>query len=75
MQRPEDNIKEKFMAIHSDAGKPVSKENLTDIAELVSCYYQVTPDVRLRNSLTMRMVTRPPGVNEMGIPLPTHTTK
>ncbi len=24
------------MAIHPDAGKPVAKENLTDIAELIS---------------------------------------
>jgi len=33
------------MAIHPDAGKPVARENLTDIAELISCYYQSTPDV------------------------------
>jgi phosphoglucomutase len=33
------------MAIHPDAGQPVARENLTDIAELISCYYQSTPDV------------------------------
>ena len=33
------------MAIHPDAGKPVAKKNLTDAAELISLYYQVTPDV------------------------------
>ena len=33
------------MAIHPDAGRPVAKENLTDIAELISLYYQSTPDV------------------------------
>ncbi|MEN7972340.1 MAG: phosphoglucomutase (alpha-D-glucose-1,6-bisphosphate-dependent) [Verrucomicrobiota bacterium] len=33
------------MAIHPDAGKPVAKENLTDIAELVSLYYETQPDV------------------------------
>ena len=34
------------MAIHPDAGRPVEREKLTDIAELVSCYYQFTPDVK-----------------------------
>ncbi len=33
------------MAIHPDAGKPVAKENLVDIAELVSLYYEMQPDV------------------------------
>jgi len=33
------------MAIHPDAGKPVSKKNLTDIAELISLYYETQPDV------------------------------
>ncbi len=33
------------MAIHPNAGKPVSKENLTDVAELVSLYYETQPDV------------------------------
>jgi phosphoglucomutase len=33
------------MAIHPDAGKPVAKENLTDVAELVSLYYETQPDV------------------------------
>ena len=33
------------MAIHPDAGKPVAKENLVDIAELVSLYYETQPDV------------------------------
>ena len=33
------------MAIHPDAGQPVAKENLTDVAELISLYYQATPDV------------------------------
>ena len=33
------------MAIHPDAGKPVAKENLADIAELVSLYYETQPDV------------------------------
>jgi len=33
------------MAIHPNAGKPVAKENLTDIAELVSLYYETQPDV------------------------------
>ncbi len=32
------------MAIHPDAGKPVAKENLTDVAELVSLYYETQPD-------------------------------
>lgn len=32
------------MAIHPDAGKPVAKENLTDVAELISLYYQLTPN-------------------------------
>ncbi len=33
------------MAIHPDAGKPVKTENLTDIAELISLYYERQPDV------------------------------
>jgi len=33
------------MAIHPDAGRPVAKENLIDVAELISLYYQVTPNV------------------------------
>ena len=33
------------MAIHPDAGKPVKTEALTDIAELVSLYYESLPDV------------------------------
>ena len=33
------------MAIHADAGKTVAKDKLTDIAELISLYYQITPDV------------------------------
>ena len=33
------------MSIHPDAGKPVAKENLTDVAELISCYYETQPDV------------------------------
>jgi len=33
------------MAIHPNAGKPVAKENLTDIAELISLYYETQPDV------------------------------
>ncbi len=33
------------MAIHPNAGKPVTKERLTDIAELVSLYYETQPDV------------------------------
>lgn len=33
------------MSIHSLAGKPVPKENLTDIAELISSYYETQPDV------------------------------
>jgi phosphoglucomutase len=33
------------MAIHPDAGKTVRKENLTDVAELISRYYKVQPDV------------------------------
>ncbi len=33
------------MAIHPNAGKPVAKENLVDIAELVSLYYETQPDV------------------------------
>ena len=32
------------MAIHPGAGKPVAKENLTDVAELISLYYQSKPD-------------------------------
>ena len=33
------------MAIHPNAGKPVAKENLIDIAELISLYYETQPDV------------------------------
>ncbi len=33
------------MSIHPNAGKPVKKENLIDIAELVSLYYETQPDV------------------------------
>ncbi len=33
------------MAIHPDAGHPVAKEALTDVAELVSLYYETGPDV------------------------------
>ncbi len=33
------------MAIHPEAGKPVTKESLTDVAELVSLYYETQPDV------------------------------
>ncbi len=33
------------MAIHPTAGKPVAKDKLIDVAELVSLYYQATPDV------------------------------
>ena len=33
------------MAIHPDAGKPVAKENLSDIAEVISLYYEIQPDV------------------------------
>lgn len=33
------------MAIHPDAGKPVAKEKLTDVAELISLYYSTSPDV------------------------------
>ncbi len=33
------------MAIHPEAGKPVNKNSLTDIAELISLYYESLPDV------------------------------
>ncbi len=33
------------MSIHPNAGKPVTKENLVDVAELVSLYYETQPDV------------------------------
>ncbi len=33
------------MAIHPTAGKTVRKEDLTDVAELISRYYQIQPDV------------------------------
>ena len=33
------------MAIHPNAGEPVSKHELTDIAELISLYYETQPDV------------------------------
>jgi phosphoglucomutase len=32
------------MAIHPNAGKPVAKEDLTDVAELISLYYETQPD-------------------------------
>ncbi len=34
------------MAIHPDAGKPVAKGQLTDIAALISLYYTTQPDVQ-----------------------------
>jgi len=33
------------MAIHPEAGKPVAKESLIDVAELISLYYELQPDV------------------------------
>ncbi len=33
------------MPIHPDAGKPVAKDKLTDVAELISLYYETQPDV------------------------------
>ena len=33
------------MSVSPLAGKIVPKENLTDIAELISCYYEIQPDV------------------------------
>ena len=33
------------MPIHPNAGKPVAKEDLTDVAELISLYYEIQPDV------------------------------
>ena len=33
------------MSVHPNAGKPVSKEQLADIAELISLYYETQPDV------------------------------
>jgi phosphoglucomutase len=33
------------MSIHPDAGKPVAKDKLADIAELISLYYETQPDV------------------------------
>ncbi len=33
------------MSVHPDAGKPVARKNLTDIAELISLYYETQPDV------------------------------
>lgn len=33
------------MSIHPDAGKLVSKENLSNIPELISLYYETTPDI------------------------------
>ncbi|MDH3982208.1 MAG: phosphoglucomutase (alpha-D-glucose-1,6-bisphosphate-dependent) [Kiritimatiellaceae bacterium] len=33
------------MAIHPDAGNPVAKDNLIDVAELVSLYYETQPNV------------------------------
>jgi phosphoglucomutase len=33
------------MSAHPNAGKPVAPEDLTDIAQLVSCYYEGRPDV------------------------------
>jgi phosphoglucomutase len=40
----DDFYRKETMAIHPDAGKRVAKENLTDVAELISLYYQVTPN-------------------------------
>lgn len=40
----DDFYRKETMAIHPDAGKPVAKENLTDVAELISLYYQLTPN-------------------------------
>jgi phosphoglucomutase len=33
------------MSIDPDAGKPVAKDRLTDVAELISLYYETQPDV------------------------------
>jgi len=33
------------MGIHPNAGKPVAKEALTDVAELISLYYETRPEV------------------------------
>ena len=33
------------MSIHANAGKPVATQDLCDIAELVSLYYEIRPDV------------------------------
>ena len=33
------------MVIHPDAGKPVAKDKLVDVAELISRYYTIKPDV------------------------------
>ncbi len=33
------------MAIHPNAGKPVAQGDLTDVAELISLYYETQPDV------------------------------
>lgn len=33
------------MSIHELAGKTVPKENWTNLAELISCYYEIQPDV------------------------------
>jgi phosphoglucomutase len=33
------------MSIHPDAGKPVAKDKLANIAELISLYYETQPDV------------------------------
>ena len=35
------------MSIHPEAGKPVDERNLTDIAALVSAYYETEPDLSL----------------------------
>jgi len=34
------------MSVHPNAGKPVAKEDLIDVAELISLYYETQPDVR-----------------------------
>ena len=47
------------MSIHPDAGKPVAKENLTDIAELISLYYETQPDVAIP---IRRSLSAPPAI-------------
>ena len=48
------------MAIHPDAGKPVKKENLTDVAELISMYYETQPDVSNPDEKQQKCVTNKP---------------